>query len=206
MSIATYAELKTAVANWLQRTDLTSYIPDFITIAESQIASDLKVREMEKRVTASISTEYFDIPSDFIEMRNIQLNTSPITRLNYYSPEQMDVYKTDTTAGTPLFYTIHGSEFQLKPAPDSTYTLEMTYWYRPAAFSGDSDTNSILTSYPEIYLLASCLAAQPFLADDQRIQVWATAYTTRVNGLNAKDKHGRYSGSSLRGRADVGVE
>ena len=64
MSIATYAELKTAVANWLQRTDLTSYIPDFITIAESQIASDLKVREMEKRVTASISTEYFDIPSE----------------------------------------------------------------------------------------------------------------------------------------------
>jgi len=206
MSITTYAELKTAVANWLNRTDLTSKIPDFITIAESQLASDLRIREMEKRVTASISTEYFDIPTDFIEMRNIQLNTSPITRLNYYSPEQMDTFEPYTSSGKPLFYTIHGTEFQLKPIPDQSYTIEMTYFYRPTAFSADNDTNTILTRYPDIYLYASCLAAQPYLADDKRIALWLTAYQTRIAILNESDKHGRFSGSTLRTRSDIGVE
>ena len=35
MSISTYSELKTAVANFLARTDLTDQIPDFIQLAEA---------------------------------------------------------------------------------------------------------------------------------------------------------------------------
>lgn len=205
MSITTYAELKTAVANWLDRSDLTSRIPEFIALAEAQIARDLRIRENEKRVTATISTEYFDIPTDFIEMRNFQLNTTPVTQMEYASPEQLDIFNPDSTAGNPLFYTIHGSEFQVKPVPDGNYTAEMTYWYRPTAFSADADTNTILTRYPDIYLYGALATAAPFIDDDTKAQTWITFYSNGIKTVNDKDKAGRYSGSSIRMRSDVGI-
>lgn len=47
MSIATFAELKTAVANWASRDDLTSRIPEFIALAEDRIGLKLRVRALE---------------------------------------------------------------------------------------------------------------------------------------------------------------
>ena len=35
MAITTYSELKTSIANFLDRDDLTSVIPDFISLAEA---------------------------------------------------------------------------------------------------------------------------------------------------------------------------
>ena len=197
MAISTYSELKTAVANWLNRSDLTSRVPEFIAIAEGEISRRVRCRFNEKRVTASISTQYFDIPSNFIEMRNFQLNTDPIVHLNYVTPEQMDLSAPDATTGQPKYYTIHGTEFELKPVPDTTYTAAMTYFYRLTAFSGDNDTNTLLTSYPDIYLYASLLAAQPFLIDDSRIQLWDSLLSGAIKEVNDIDKIGRFSGTSL---------
>ncbi len=52
MSISTYAELQTAVGNWLNRADLTARIPEFIELFEARVKRDLRVRQMEKRATA----------------------------------------------------------------------------------------------------------------------------------------------------------
>ncbi len=63
MAISTYAELKTGIANWLDRTDLTDKIPDFIALAESRHRRDFKIRRMETRVTANTiaDTEYYSL-------------------------------------------------------------------------------------------------------------------------------------------------
>ena len=197
MAIGTYAELKTSVANWLDRTDLTSRIPEFIAVAESEIARKVRSRWNEKRITASISTEYFDLPTTFIRMRNFQLNTDPIQHLNYESPEQIDLLYPNSTVGQPKAYSIHGKEFQVKPVPDTTYTAEMTYWYRLTAFSADADTNDLLTNFPDVYLWGSLLAAQTFLIDDPRIGLWDSLFKGAVKELNDMDKAGRFSGTSL---------
>jgi len=204
MSISTYAELKTAVANWLDRTDLTSRIPEFITIAEAAIGRDIRVRQMEKRATASISTEYADMPTDFIEQRNIQLNTSSQERLKYLTPEQMDMYYPNQTAGQPKVYTIIGTEFQFKPVPDTAYTVEIAYFARFAALSGANDTNWLLTNAPEVYLYGALVGAKAFLDDDSRIVKWAQLYQAAVDGMNGQDKRARYSGAALRMQSDVG--
>ena len=85
MAISTYAELKTAVANWLDRDDLTDIIPDFIVLAETRHKRDFKIRRMETRVTANTiaDTEYYTLPDDYIAMRNIKLNSDPKTALEY---------------------------------------------------------------------------------------------------------------------------
>ena len=52
MAIGTYAELQTAVANWLDRDDLTDRIPEFIALAEAKMNRVLRISLMENVSTA----------------------------------------------------------------------------------------------------------------------------------------------------------
>lgn len=201
MSISTYDELKTAVANWLNRSTLTSRIPEFIAIGEAKIARKVRCRHNQKRITATISTQYFDLPTAFLEMCNFELGTDPVQHLNYVSPEQMDLFRPTATTGKPKVYTIHGTEFEVKPIPDTSYTAYMTYFYKLTAFSGASDTNDLLTYYPDIYLYAALSAAQPFIENDGRLPVYETLFEAAVKELNDMDKTGRYSGTMLYSKA-----
>ncbi|MEK9654394.1 MAG: hypothetical protein VW202_01710, partial [Halieaceae bacterium] len=88
MSISTYSELKTSIANFLARDDLTAQIPNFIQLAEARIGRELETREQEKRATAALEVgdEYIALPTDLREVREVKLNTNPITVLEYQSP------------------------------------------------------------------------------------------------------------------------
>ena len=46
MALTTYTELKASLADWLNRSDLTTTIPDFISLAEAQIERQLRTRQM----------------------------------------------------------------------------------------------------------------------------------------------------------------
>jgi len=107
VAISTYSELKTAVANWINRDDLTTRIPDFIVLAEAQFNRELRIRGMEGRYTADTVADQrnYALPGGYIQMRNFQLNTSPIGALTYVTPEMYDRLWGGSTAGTPvLFY------------------------------------------------------------------------------------------------------
>lgn len=205
MAISTYAELKTAVANFIDRTDLTSRIPEFITMSEAAIGRDVRIRQMEKRVTASISTQYIDMPTDFILARNVQINGTSQDRLKYLTPEQMDIYRPSQTTGTPKNYTIIGTEFQLKPIPDTTYEVEIAYLARFTTLSADADSNWLLVNQPGIYVYGALVQASPYLKDDERTGLWASLYNAEVESINKQDNEARYSGASLRMQTDVGV-
>ena len=79
MSISTYSELKTAVANFLARTDLDDQIPNFIQLAEARLSRELETRDQEKRATATLTSgdEFIALPTDMREVREIKLNTTP---------------------------------------------------------------------------------------------------------------------------------
>jgi len=205
MAISNYGELKTAIANWLDRDNLTARIPEFITMAEAAVGRDVRVRQMEKRATASISTQYADMPTDFILQRNIQLNAaSEQVRLRYLTPEQMDMYYPSEAGGQPKAYSIIGTEFQFKPVPDAAYTIEIAYFARFSTLSADTDSNWLLTNQPGIYLYAALVQAAPYIEDDKQTQLWAALYNAEVQALNKQDKEARYSGASLRMTTDVG--
>ena len=84
MAISTKAELHTAVANWLNRSDLTSRIPEFIELAEAGFNRNLRTRQMLSRSTTTTSAQYISLPSDFLELLNIEItSTTPPKRLIY---------------------------------------------------------------------------------------------------------------------------
>ena len=119
MAISNYSELKSAIADWLDRTDLTDSIPNFIALTEARHKRDFKLRRLETRVTANTvaDQEYYSLPDNYIAMRNIQLNTDPKTSLEYLTPEQMDRVYAGSMKGKPKAYSIMVNDIQLRPTP-----------------------------------------------------------------------------------------
>tara|TARA_Y100000004_G_scaffold58336_1_gene64961 strand:+ start:30 stop:656 length:627 start_codon:yes stop_codon:yes gene_type:complete len=207
MAITTYSELKTAIANWLDRTDLDDRIPEFIQLAEARHRRDFKIRRMETRVTANTiaDTEYYSLPDNFTAMRNIQLNTDPKTPLEYLTPEQMDRIKGGSTKGKPKAYSIIGNSFQLRPIPDGVYEIEMLYYKYFTALSDSNTTNDMLTYHPDLYLYGSLVEAEPYLQNDKRIQTWAGFYDRAKQDLITTNERDRHSGVAPTTRIDYGA-
>jgi hypothetical protein len=104
MAISNYTELKTAVANWLDRDDLTARIPEFIALAEARFNRVLRIRAMESKQTASTvaGQQNLALPARFVQMRNVQINTSPVTAMQYVTPEIFDRLYGGSSSGTIL--------------------------------------------------------------------------------------------------------
>jgi hypothetical protein len=203
MALSTYTELKASVADWLNRTDLTSVIPDFIALAEAQIERTLRTRQMIVRATASIDTEYSAVPADFLETKSIKLNTNPVTALTFESVDALDSLKSTTyiSAGKPQYFSIVGGQVRVLPVPDSTYTAELIYYAKLSKLSGSNATNWLLTQAPDVYLYGSLMQAAPYLKDDSRVAVWAAIYTRGLEELQVADDRGATSGGSIMMRA-----
>ena len=207
MAISNYSELKSAIADWLDRTDLTDSIPDFITLAETRHRRDFKIRRMETRVTANtiVDSEYYTLPDYFVAMRNIQLNTNPKTSLEYLTPEQMDRIHAGSTKGKPKAYSIIGNNIQLRPLPDSVYQIEMLYFKYFTPLSDSNTTNDMLTYHPDAYLYGALVEAEPYLQNDKRIQVWAGYYERAKKDIIDSNERDRHSGVTPTTRIDYGL-
>jgi hypothetical protein len=202
MAITNYGTLKTEIADFLNRTDLTAVIPTFITLAHNKLNRDLRTRQMVQRATASIDTEYSAFPANFLQVRDIRLNTDPTTSLEYISSEQQNQERqrhTNTT-GQPRYFTIIGETFQVFPTPDTSYTCEIGFYEKITAMSSDSDANWLLTSCPEIYLYGALVHSSPYLKDDERTVIWQTLYRDIFESLEREDTKSRFSGTTLRMR------
>lgn len=204
MAITNYSTLQTSIGDWLNRSDLTSVIPDFITLAEAQFNRTIRHRRMVERATATLDSEYSAMPADWLESIRYQINTNPITVMEFVSPDQAAQLKgAYSTSGKPIFYSQIGQQFQVIPAPDSgsAYTGELTYYAKIPALTAQSTTNWLLTDSPDIYLYGSLLQSAPYLRDDDRIAVWAALYTKLLQDLTVSDERSRMATSSLRMRA-----
>lgn len=189
MSITTYSELKAAIADWLLRTDLTTVIPSFISLAEAQMSRDIRNRRMIKRATANIDTEYSAIPADWQETIRFDLTTTPIEPLTFVSPSQASIKKAEfVSSGRPQYFTLLGSGIQVIPAPDATYPSELSYYAKLSGLSDAAPSNWLLSLAPDVYLYASLLQAAPYLDNDERIGTWLGLYQKGVDGINVVDQ------------------
>lgn len=207
MAINSYSTLQTAIASWLNRDDLTTKIPDFIMLAETRIARKLRTRGVEARdtsITTVAGTQYYTLPTDFLEARNVQMNTNPVKQLTYRTPEQMDQEYPYTASGQPEVFTIIGTEIELKPIPDSATVLEIAYYKKLAALSGSNTTNWLTSHAPDLLLYGSLIESEAFIVNDPRIALWKTLFNEALAEFNMQDDRGRHSGSHLSIRTATG--
>ena len=204
MALSTFTELKDAVADWLDRSDLTARIPDFIALAEARISRDLRIRPMEVRsiMYTSSGQKYFNLPGGYLQMRNIQLNTNPTQPLEYITPEMLDRLYGSNTTGKPRAYTLIGDEIQLSPIPDAAYELEMAFYEKFTALgdgtSGTVTTNFLTKNAPDLLLYGALMEAEPFIKNDERVAVWLGGYSNAIDKLQKADNRDRHSGSAMR--------
>lgn len=199
MAINTYAGLKTTVAEYLARSDLTSQIPTFIELGEVRLRRDLRIRQMLKVVTTETvaSTATVELPSDFLQMRDIHINTNPVSTVEYMSPSAFYRNTFSAIGGVPKQYTILAEEFQFAPIPDTNYTLQMIYYAAPPYLSDSNATNVFTNVCPDLLLYASLAEAEPYLMNDARVQTWAALYDRGLSALTVSDDQGEYSASPI---------
>ena len=199
MALSNYSDLKTTIANYLARSDLTNQIPDFITLAEQRICRDLRTRQMLAVATAitTANDATLGIPTDFIEMRDIHLQTTPRTSLKYLSPNAFYANARVTDVGPPINYTVLASEIQFAPIPDTAYSVQMLYYAKPPLLSDTNSSNTFLSHCPDLLLYASLGEAEPYLMNDARLQTWAALYDRSLNSINVSDQAGEYGGQPM---------
>lgn len=206
MSFDTYADLQTSIASYLARSDLTSQIPDFIKFAETRLRRDLRIRQMISlaTITATAGTSTVSIPSDFLEARDFIVDGNPVQPLNYVSPALYSRNTRNAQSGKPLDYTVLASTFKLAPAPDTAYTMTLTYYAAPAYLSDSNTSNLFLTVCPDLLLYAALVEAEPFLMNDARINTWGSMFDRSLASLIKSDEEGQYSGVPLAMRVSQG--
>ncbi|MBT2300365.1 hypothetical protein J7E70_07795 [Variovorax paradoxus] len=202
MALASYSDLLASVASWMNRTDLTAVIPDFVTIAESRIARDLRLRKqlVSGTMTTSTTTRAVALPTGWLEFTSVNIDGTPSTVCQAVTTEHLDTkYPEDGFSGHPFVYAIEGDYALFGPTPDDTYTVNVDYYARFAALS--TGTNWLFTNHPTIYLYACMREGSLFTMNKQGAAEWDALYRSEVADLQKHDDMATHSGSALRVKA-----
>ena len=191
MAFANLGELKTVINDTLNRDDLTAQIPNFIKMNEESVNRKVNVSEMEEYTEFTINVGQTTLPTNFLEMRNIQMKNSEYP-LQYVPHNSLDGIGSDS--GIPRFYSIQGTKLLFYPFPPDATVGIMRYLAEVTPLVNDVDTNWLLSKSPQIYLYGTLLHAAPFLNDDSRLPVWSALFEDAVKALNDQDKR-RMSGT-----------
>ena len=182
MAITTYAELQTALGDWLNRADLDQKVPDFNRLAESTLNDVLRSADMVTQSTSiAITSGRATLPADALEIVYAQVASSEDEPLEQITPQQLTMLRRTRTrnAANPRFYAIVGRDIVVTPTPASG-SLDLDYYQRLPVLSDSNTTNWLLTDSPHIYLYTSLLHATPFLMDDARYAVFNNTVSQQV--------------------------
>ena len=202
MALSNFTGFKASIADFLNRDDLTTVIPDFISLAEAQINRDVRHWKMEARSSGQQTggDEYMQIPADWVETIRLHLTGTGTSVVNLISRDAMaDKRQGDEdVSGTPMYYTHADGQFQLYPTPSADTDFELLYYQKLDVLSGSNADNWLLLDSPDVYLYGALLHSAPYLAEDERVAIWAQMYSAAVARLNEASESARYSGSGLK--------
>jgi hypothetical protein len=200
VALANYNDLVSAIGDWLARTDLADNAPDFILLAEARFQRELRVRQMLSQETGTVSTQVLALPSDFIEVHRLTLDTENDVPLEYRPLEDSELRVAGVTSGQPKWWTILGTNIRFYPAPDGTYSYTLDYYAKVPALNPGNTTNWLLTNAPDVYLFSALSEAEPFLQNDDRIALWKSKADMAIRSLNQSDMRSKRSNAPRRMR------
>ena len=174
----TLATLKTAIQDYTDNSESTfvTHLPDFIKASEEKILKSVDLDYFRKNVTSTLtsSDQYVNVPSDYLASFSFQITTSgsesfllqkDVNFLREYTPAS-------STTGLPKYYARFSEDhFILAPTPNSAYTVELHYFYRPTSLTAgaDSGTTWMSTNAPFALLYGSIVEAYIFMKGEPDI-------------------------------------
>ena len=203
MAITNYSELQTSLTKWLSRTGDTNLIalyPDFITLAEAKFNRGLRTRNMETSTSLTPTAGVCTLPTDYLELRRIYIDTDTPIELEYLTPENFYLkYPIMTNDGVSpsRYYTIEGASIILSEETTSN-DIKILYYQKIPALSVSNTTNWLLTAHPDLYLAESLAEAYDVIKNEALAQKWLNKAMIIGEQLFDSDRRGKYSGSVMR--------
>lgn len=204
-TIKTYADLKTAIADWLDRSDQDIVIPAWIFLAEKDMEQKLRHHKMVIKSYSSVGGNdgVITLPPDWLEARNLEVDDKQIV---YQSPDVLDMFRdvNDTATGQPQYFSFYDSNIELWPIPTEDYTIEMDYYQKIPSLADSIDgTNWLLTDAPSAYLYGALVHSAPYLKDDERIALWDKMYKDAITTLQGGSDRAMTHGSRITRQAPI---
>lgn len=195
MAITTYAGLKTAIGVWLDRTDLTDYLGDFVAFAEGHLNSKLRVRQMEESVSLAPTLGVFTIPADYLQYRKIVMDNGTRYPLAYMTPDAVDMSYPTRPDGIPVHFTVFSGDITAYPTTDAN--IELTYWQKIPALADSNTSNWLLALRPELYLRLGCAFAAEFIKSDAEAQKQFALAADIIEDMMMDDRLANYSRAGM---------
>jgi hypothetical protein len=194
-----YASLKTQAAGWLARDDLGDEIVQFISLAQSDIAKDLRIRDMEATTEFTVTGAPVALPTDFLGIRRIYADVANTKEILYLTPNRFYQSGLSSDAGSPTIYTIEGNNLIFAPSPTiaAPVTVKMLYIKPFVNFVSDNDSNSLLSDNFDVYLAGTLKFGFKYIRDNEEAGVWKTKFDDSIAKLNRNANRERTSGSKL---------
>ena len=209
MALDTYTNLKTAIANFLARDDLTSEIDDFIDLTEADFNRRLRIRAMESVNTSfTIDAATESLPTGFLQVKSFVITSStPDKTLELSTAYHQANTQGYTNVGTPRLYSIEGSNFRFSPIPDTAVTARLTFYKAFDSLDGSTATNTILTNHPDVYLYGALYYASTFIRgmDQGTVAQFKAQYEAALQQVKDADELDKYNGSPLIQRSGINI-
>mgnify|MGYP003441614253 FL=1 len=194
----TYTTLQEDVRRYLERgsaadADVYEQIPRLITLAERNIARELKVQGFIRVMDTDFTSSVIAKPDRFREVVSINVgtgtgNTSRKTLLPRSYEYARSYWPDEAVTGEPEFYADYDvNHWLIVPTPDESYPAEVNYYEMPVLLDDTTQTNWLTEHAPQLLLYATLLQAAPFLKNDSRIPMWQAFFDRAMAALGAED-------------------
>ncbi len=204
MAISTYEELKAAVGDWLERSDLAARAGDFVARAEARMNRQLRlaVMEAEAEMAAAAGRRALAPPEDFGAARGLW-RVAPQGRaaLRYRPPSLLP--RSDQ-GGAAEYWTLQGGEIVLERPTAAAEAFVLAY-VRRLGLSPAAPTNPVLAGHPDVYLFGALAEAAPYLRDGEMTGQFMARFEGAMAEAKAADA-ARHGLARLRAEAPLAAE
>ena len=198
----TLTTLKQSIQDWTEN-DETTFVGEldfFIKNAEERIFKSVDLDYFIKNATGVMTSgnKFLQKPSDFLASNSLSYvkNSENIFLLHKDVNFIQEYTANPATTGSPIYYAqFDVNNFIVAPTPDSNYSVEIHYYYRPTSLTTDgSGTTWISTNAPDALLYACLIEAYTFMkGENDLIQLYNSRYAEAISRLKTFAEGRNYS-------------
>jgi hypothetical protein len=200
--ITTYTSLQTAVTDYLKRSNLATFVPNFIQNWESDFLRDPKNFGpwMETSTDATIASSVIATGTGYLGLKAAYVagDYLPLERVSLH--QMFMRYPRGGETGRPEWIAREGSNFIFGPVPDDDYSVHLVKWVRPTLlrnFASDAAAHYLITDAPDLPLFGALLQAEPYIKNDERLPLWQSMYDRALVSYRELNREEETSGSPV---------
>jgi hypothetical protein len=187
--VMTYDSLVADVITYMERNDagFVAQIPSLISLAESQIAAELKSLLQLNVVETSLAATQtvLNKPARWRKTVSMKVNGQPIL---LRSQDYVAQLQAESNPAKPIYYSDYDySNWNFSPVPDQTYPVEIIYYSLVQPLDITNQQNLFTAVCPQLMLYGTLVACQPYLKALDKIQVWQGYYDRALAAIKQED-------------------